>query len=114
MPKSITTAESIAVIESKQGCTEQSFHCDSPEPGASGLTPMEEDQFVDILDGGFKAMVILEKLRPDRKKATDFVRSHLSDLSLPCESHGPAPATEKVLRRGSRGGKELGEVGAAI
>ena len=99
------------MIESKQECEEQSFHCDSPEPGASGLTPMEEDQSVDILKGGFKAMVILEELRPDRKKATDLVRSRLADSSLPCE---PASAAEKVLGRGGRGGEGLRERGAAI
>jgi hypothetical protein len=72
---------------------------------------MEEDQSVDILKGGFKAMVILEELRPDRKKATDLVRSRLADSSLPCE---PASAAEKVLGRGGRGGEGLRERGAAI
>ena len=92
------------MIESEQECEEQLFHCDSLEPGSSGLVPMEEDQSLDILTGGFAGMVILEELRPDRKKATDLVRSSLAASSLPCEL---ASAAEQVLGRGRRGGKGL-------
>lgn len=98
MPKSITSAESIAAIKSLEACDGQSYHRDSKEPGNSGLTAVEEDQHIDILVGGFQATVILEEVSPDRKKATDLVRSRLVAPGLASEP-APAATQPRVAKR---------------
>jgi len=81
MPKALPDATSCALLDTLPDAREQSFHCDSLEPGGSGLTPYEEDQFVYVLRYGFQAMLVLLELKPDRQEATDLIRSLLAGQS---------------------------------
>ena len=78
MPKAVPEASSLALLETRPNAREQSFHCDSLEPGCSGVTAYEEDQFVYVLLYGFIAMLVYLKLKPERKEATDYIRSLLA------------------------------------
>lgn len=78
MPKAVSDTGRLAVLGTFSGAEEQSFHLDSTEPGNSGITAYEEDQYVDVLWNSFIAMVILEELQADRKQATELVRSRLA------------------------------------
>ena len=78
MPKAVSDTGRLAVLGTFSGAEEQSFHRDSTEPGNSGITAYEEDQYVDVLWNSFIAMVILEELQADRKQATELVRSRLA------------------------------------
>ena len=84
MPTALASGDRIAVLKSLPGAESQSFHRDSLEPGNSGVTAFEEDQYVDVLFGAFQAMLILEKLDEDRDEATALVRSCLADQTPPC------------------------------
>lgn len=81
MPNALPEASSTALLETLPDAQGQSFHCDSLEPGASGVTAYEEDQFLYVLHNGFRAMLVLLELKPDRKEATDLVRSLLAAQS---------------------------------
>ena len=78
MPKAVSDTGRLAVLGTFSGAEEQSFHLDSTEPGNSGITAYEEDQYVDVLWNSFIAMVILEELQADRMQATELVRSRLA------------------------------------
>jgi len=78
MPKAVSDTGRLAVLGTFSGAKDQSFHRDSTEPGNSGITAYEEDQYVDVLWNSFIAMVILEELQADRKQATELVRSRLA------------------------------------
>ena len=78
MPKAVSDTGRLAVLGTFSCAEEQSFHLDSTEPGNSGITAYEEDQYVDVLWNSFIAMVILEELQADRKQATELVRSRLA------------------------------------
>lgn len=82
MPKAVSDTGRLAVLGTFSGAEEQSFHLDSTEPGNSGITAYEEDQYVDVLWNSFIAMVILEELQADRKQATELVRSRLASQNL--------------------------------
>ena len=84
MPTALASGDRISVLKSLPGAESQSFHRDSLEPGNSGVTAFEEDQYVDVLFGAFQAMLILEKLDEDRDEATALVRSCLADQTPPC------------------------------
>jgi hypothetical protein len=86
MPNALPEASSTALLETLPDAQGQSFHCDSLEPGASGVTAYEEDQFLYVLHNGFRAMLVLLELKPDRKEATDLVRSLLAAQSEPAGS----------------------------
>jgi hypothetical protein len=75
MPKAVSDTGRLAVLGTFPGAKDQSVHLNSTEPGNSGFTAYEEDQYVDVLWNSFKAMVILEELQADRKQATELVRS---------------------------------------
>jgi hypothetical protein len=83
MPKAVSDTGRLAVLGTFSGAEEQSFHLDSTEPGNSGITAYEEDQYVDVLWNSFIAMVILEELQADRKQATELVRSRLASQNSP-------------------------------
>ena len=78
MPKAVSDTGRLAVLGTFSGAKDQSLHRDSTEPGNSGITAYEEDQYVDVLWNSFIAMVILEELQADRKQATELVRSRLA------------------------------------
>jgi hypothetical protein len=83
MPKSLVSTDKIATLQALADVEAQSFHRDSPEPGSSGVTSFEEDQYVDVLFHAFQATVILEALRGDRGQATALVRSRLASQNPP-------------------------------
>jgi hypothetical protein len=83
MPKTLVSTDKLAVLGTYPGADGQSFHRDSIEPGISGVTSIEEDQYVDVLWNGFQAMVILEELQGDREQATKLVRSRLASQTPP-------------------------------
>lgn len=82
MPETVGEMELLAVLESLPGAEDQSFHCDSKKPGASGITSFEKDQFVYVLFFAFHAMRILEDLRNDRLSATDYIRTSLAERQI--------------------------------
>jgi hypothetical protein len=75
MPKSVSDTDRLAALGTLSGAGPQSFHCDSPEPGNSGITAYEEDQDIYILWNSFLAMIVLEELLVDREEATELLRS---------------------------------------
>jgi len=83
MPKSVASTDKLATLQALADVDGQSFHRDSPEPGCSGVTSFEEDQYVDVLWNSFPATVILEELLDDRGQATELVRSRLASLNPP-------------------------------
>ena len=83
MPKGIASADLISVVKIEKNGNEQAVHCDAKKPGDSGLTPLVHRQSVLVLFHGFRAMVILKRLIPDRKEATNYVRSSLEALTPP-------------------------------
>ena len=84
MQKGVTSADRIAALLTLPGAVSQSFHLDSLNPGNSGVTAIEEDQYVDVLFGAFLAMLILDELNGDRAEATKLVRSRLAGQTPPC------------------------------
>ena len=84
MQKGVTSADRIAALLTLPGAVSQSFHLDSLNPGNSGVTAIEEDQYVDMLFGAFLAMLILDELNGDRAEATKLVRSRLAGQTPPC------------------------------
>jgi hypothetical protein len=83
MPKSVVSTDKIATLQALADAEAQSFNRDSPEPGSSGVTSFEEDQYVDVLFHAFPATVILEELLDDRGQATELVRSRLASQNPP-------------------------------
>ena len=83
MPKEIARSDLLSVIKLQKNGKQQAVHCDAKKSGTSGLTPLVERQSVLVLFHGFRAMVILKRLIPDRKEATDYVRSSLQALTPP-------------------------------
>ena len=83
MPKGIANAELISVIKLEEKGEQEAVHCDSKRPGVSGLTALVERQSVLVLFNGFRAMVILRRLIPDREEATSHLRSRLAALTPP-------------------------------
>ena len=83
MPEKLASADLISAIKIEENGEEQSVHCDAEKPGNSVLTALVERQSVLVLFGGFRGMVILNRLTPDRKEATNCVRSRLAALTHP-------------------------------
>lgn len=83
MPEGLASANLLAMIKLLPEGAEQSVHCDSPEPGNSALSACKEGQSVLVMINGFRGMVILERLTPDREVATNFARSSLAAQSPP-------------------------------
>ncbi len=68
MPISLASTDKLAALKALPAAESQSFHVDSPEPGCSGVTAFEEDQYIDVLFGAFAATVVLQELRVDRRQ----------------------------------------------
>ena len=83
MPISLASTDKLAALKALPAAESQSFHVDSPEPGCSGVTAFEEDQYIDVLFGAFAATVVSQELRVDRKQATELARSRLAALTPP-------------------------------
>ena len=83
MPISLASTDKLAALKALPAAESQSFHVDSPEPGCSGVTAFEEDQYIDVLFGAFAATVVLQELQVDRKQATELARSRLAALTPP-------------------------------
>jgi hypothetical protein len=83
MPISLASTDKLAALKALPAAESQSFHADSPEPGCSGVTAFEEDQYIDVLFGAFAATVVLQELQVDRKQATELARSRLAALTPP-------------------------------
>ena len=66
MPEKLASADLISAIKIEENGEEQSVHCDAEKPGNSVLTALVERQSVLVLFGGFRGMVILKRLTPDR------------------------------------------------
>ena len=75
MPEAVSDTDRLAALGTLSGAGPQSFHCDSPEPGNSGVTAYDEDQDIYILWNSFLAMIVLEELLADREEATKLLRS---------------------------------------
>ena len=75
MPETVSDTDRLATLASVSGVGDQSIHCDSPEPGNSGITAYDEDQDIYILWNSFLAMIVLGELQADREEATALLRS---------------------------------------